>query len=124
MLYYEFKKELDVTLLVNKSPDIITSMYHKALQQEDIEMLYELVVKDNRFPVPTPDQFTSEPTQNSELPYQSFEYTPVIPKGDGEYDQIVYFELNKQLQTKDKTRNGLKMRKTLDGWRVYFEPFQ
>jgi hypothetical protein len=124
ILFYEFKEDLDVTLLADKSLDIIASIYQKALQQEEFDMLYELSVKDNRFPLPTPDQFKSESNQNSELPYESFEYIPVVTVGEEEYDQIVYFDIKKEFQFGDETRKGIKMRKTIDGWRVYFEPFQ
>lgn len=123
-LYYKFKEDLDLTLLNDRSPNIIASIYHKAVQQKDIEVVYELMVKDDRFPKPTLDQFSSESTQNIESPFEYFEYTPVTPQEEGgEYDQIIYFGIKKEFQFGGDTRNRIKMRKTIDGWRVYYEPF-
>lgn len=124
ILFYKFKEDLDVSLLADKSPDIIASIYQKAQLQEEFEIIYELSVKDERFPLPTPDQFTSESNQNTELPYQSYQYTPVVPSGEAEYDQTIYFDLKKEFQYRAEPYIGVNMRKTLDGWRVYFEPFQ
>lgn len=124
ILFYKFKEDLDVSLLADKSPDIIASIYQKAQLQKEFDILYELSVKDDRFPLPTPDQFTSESNQNTELPYESFEYTPVVSNGEEEYDQTINFDLKKEFQYRAEPYIGVNMRKTLEGWRVYFEPFQ
>jgi hypothetical protein len=126
-LYNVFKSSYDFEILNNEEPFIIASVYLEAFTQNDKKTQYELLYKGNNSSTPSLEEFLSYPKDESTAwkdQFKSYEYTPNGVAGvTDEYDAVVYFDLKDKFVT-DETRKGFQMRKTYEGWRVHFMPFQ
>lgn len=127
-LYDAFKKQHDYSVIQNEPAIYVAGIYLEAFKKGDVETQYELLVKGEDFFVPSRDEFLSYPKGNAldwEEQFTAFEFFQTEDsQSNGEFNGIVWFYLNDSLINGDESRKGFQMRKTRDGWRVHFMPFQ
>lgn len=127
-LYSRFKSEYDYSILQEESALVIAGIYLEAWTQGDLETQYELLVKGENYITPPREEFLSYPTGDGldwKKQFNSFELNQTEATDvNGEFDGVAWFGLHDEFVTEDESKKGFQMRKTLDGWRVHFMPFQ
>ncbi|WP_075620497.1 hypothetical protein [Paenisporosarcina indica] len=127
-LYKKYKQNHNFSLLKSASAIEVAGMYLEADKQGDLETQYELLLKDDQYVTPSREEFLSYPTDGGhdwKVQFEAFEIIQNTPTdANGEFDVVVWFDLNYSLVTDDDSRRGFQMRKTADGWRVHFMPMQ
>ncbi|MFX3675326.1 MAG: hypothetical protein ACE3JQ_12905 [Paenisporosarcina sp.] len=127
-LYGRFKESYDQNLLKEVGATMVAGIYLEASTQGDLETQYELLIKGENTSTPSKEEFLSLPTDDQidwKKKFGSFEsiQSDEIVENE-EYNVIVWFNLKEELITDEEYRKGFQMRKTVDGWRVHFMPFQ
>jgi len=127
-LYNRFKENFDYTILNDMGASIIAGVYLEAFTQGDLETQYELLNKGENTNVPPRDEFISSPTGEEfdwKTRFNSFESIQIDDQDDNqEYNVTVWLYLNEVSNSDGEYRKPFQMRKTVDGWRVHFMPFQ
>ena len=115
-------------MLKEESALTVAGIYLEAWTQGDLETQYELLVKGENFITPTREEFLSYPTDGGlewKKQFNSFELNQTEATDvNGEFNGVAWFGLQDEFVTEDESKKGFQMRKTLDGWRVHFMPFQ
>lgn len=127
-LYNKFKVKHDYSILQDEGALTVAGIYLEASILGDLETQYELLVKGDNYITPSRAEFLSYPA-GGELDWKeqfgTFEFNQVeATEANGEFNGVVWFGLNEEYVTDDESRKGFNMRKTKDGWRVHFMPFQ
>jgi len=127
-LYSRFKSEYDFSILQEESALMIAGIYLEAWTQGDLETQYELLVKGENYSTPSREEFLSYPTGDGldwKKQFNTFELNQTETTDvNGEFNGVGWFGLHDEFVTADESKKGFQMRKTLDGWRVHFMPFQ
>lgn len=127
-LYGRYKQNHNFSLLETASALEVAGMYLEADKQGDLETKYELLIKGEQYSTPSREEFLSYPSEGVKDWKVHFEAVEIIQDSptdeNGEFDVVVWFDLNYSLVTEDESRRGFQMRKTVDGWRVHFMPMQ
>ncbi|PUB15801.1 hypothetical protein [Paenisporosarcina sp. OV554] len=126
-IYEEFKEAYDFDIIRSESPDIIAGIYLEALYSGDAETQYALLLDDVNYLRPTREEFIGEYSRSADVMdwktlFESVEYQ--LEEVQGDHDQVIYFNLKTEYQTKDEIQKGFQLRKTSEGWRVHFMPMQ
>lgn len=127
-LYSRFKENYDHAILKDEGATTIAGIYLEAFTQGDLETQYELLNKGENTNVPPRDEFISSPTGEEfdwKTRFISFESIQIDDQDENqEYNVTVWLYLNQVSNSDGEYRKAFQMRKTLDGWRVHFMPFQ
>lgn len=127
-LYSRFREKYDHTILKDAGASIVAGIYLEAFTQGDLETQYKLLNKGENTTVPTRDEFISSPTGEEfdwKTRFNSFESIQIDDIDENqEYNVTVWLYLNEVSNSDGEYRKPFQMRKTVDGWRVQFMPFQ
>jgi len=127
-LYKQFKNDYDYSILKEESALTVAGIYLEAWAQGDLDTQYELLVKGENYITPPREEFLSYPTGDGldwKKQFNSFELNQTEATDvNGEFNGVAWFGLQDEFVTEDESKKGFQMRKTLDGWRVHFMPFQ
>ncbi len=134
--YTRFKENYDYTILKDVGATMVAGIYLEAASQGDLNTQYELLLKGENRNAPSREEFLSSRTVESDWKkqYQAMESHQDYPSiesilssiqgNNDEFDVTVWLYLKPELVTNEFYRNGIQMRKTVDGWRVYYMPIQ
>ena len=126
-LYEKFKLDFNFAVLEKANASDIAGVYLEAFHESDLETQYELLVKDESL-MPPREEFISSPNEGGmdwKVQFEAYEVTQMNDSNENdEFDAVVWFDLHYSLVTEDESRKGFQMRKTKEGWRVHFMPFQ
>ncbi|MDX1771886.1 MAG: hypothetical protein R3328_10190 [Planococcaceae bacterium] len=132
-LYTRFKENYDYTILKDEGATMVAGIYLEAASQGDLNTQYELLLKGEN--TPTREEFMSSPSDTEtdwKKQYHSMESHQHYPLDEpllsrdktDEFDVTAWLYIKPELVTNEFYRNGIQMRKTVDGWRVYYMPIQ
>lgn len=134
-LYTRFKENYDYTILKDVGATMVAGIYLEAASQGDLNTQYELLLKGENTTTPNREEFLSSPSDietDWKKQYSSMESHQSYPSDESilssdkdkneEFDVTVWLYIRQEFITNEQYRNGFRMRKTLDGWRVYFMP--
>ncbi|MBU0906477.1 MAG: sigma-70 family RNA polymerase sigma factor [Firmicutes bacterium] len=132
-LYTRFKENYDYTILKDVGATMVAGIYLEAASQGDLNTQYELLLKGEN--TPTREEFMSSPSDTEtdwKKQYHSMESHQHYPLDEpllsrdktDEFDVTAWLYIKPELVTNEFYRNGIQMRKTVDGWRVYYMPIQ
>lgn len=136
-LYTRFKENYDYTILKDVGATMVAGIYLEAASQGDLNTQYELLLKGENTNIPNKEKFLSGPSQletNWKEQYNSMESHQSYPSEESilssreekndEFDVTVWLYIKPELINSELYRNGFRLRKTVEGWFVYYEPFQ
>jgi len=134
-LYTRFKENYDYTILKDVGATMVAGIYLEAASQRDLNTQYELLLKGENTNTPNKEKFLSGPSHietNWKEQYNSMESHQSYPfdesflssrkEKNDEFDVTVWLYIKPELINSELYRNGFQMRKTVDGWRVYYMP--
>ncbi|MFC6039518.1 RNA polymerase sigma factor [Paenisporosarcina macmurdoensis] len=136
-LYSRFKEHYDYNLLKDVGASMVAGIYLEAANQGDLNTQYELLLKGENTNTPNKEKFLSGPSQietNWREQYNSMESHQSYPSDESifssreeqheEFDVTVWLYIKPELINNELYRNSFRMRKTVEGWRVYYMPIQ
>ena len=136
-LYSRFKENYDYTILKDVGATMVAGIYLEAASQGDLNTQYELLLKCENTNTPNKEKFLSGPSHietNWKEQYNSMESFQSYPSDElflsskkeinDEFDVTVWLYIKPELINSELYRNGFQMRKTVEGWRVYYMPIQ
>ncbi|QBP40573.1 RNA polymerase sigma factor [Paenisporosarcina antarctica] len=136
-LYSRFRENYDYSILKDISASLVAGIYLEAASKGDLNTQYELLLKGENSDTPNKEKFLSGPSHiepNWKEQYNSMEAYQTYPSDESllssrkdkndEFDVTVWLYITPELITGELYRNGFQIRKTVEGWRVYYMPIQ